>query len=382
MSSNDKSAVYAAGQTREFLKDALESNENEFIRRYAGYIDDPKVLDWLNYQCSIYEDHGENFLSTRLAKVVIESAATRTANDAFKEGNAAQLQGLTGLVSQTDDDGEEAVQLVADRLASEGCICLVVGPPGSGKTSFMFDVARVWGAKTGGQLYGNSEWSGFDERVKSDVEMLEEMASHKKQALGIIDESNRELSGEADDSPKARAFVDRMTLVRKRQEEHGMHAKRGSVALVAHTLKKSAADIRRMATLIVQKPSPSDPGRVNIFDSPGGRDTKELVEKKHGLTDTRESIDEHDPAPFRVVLDDQEDENDSVDVQDIERRKDIETALRAVKPWSDDGLSQLAVSNERKEIVDYSSSWVSDRVGEWQRGQHRDIVEDPTEDSA
>lgn len=370
-------AVYAAGQAREFLAGELEGKDNRWIREFAGLIEDEEVLDWLNYQCSIFADHGEDFLDSRLARIVIRSAATKAADRAFREGEATQLQGLVGLVRHERADAGEAIEVLTRRLAQEGTIALVVGPPGSGKTATTLDTARGWGVRTGGHIFGNTSWDGFDEQIHTDVELLEAMANVEGPTLGVIDESNQNLSGEGADNKKAQQFVDRMTFVRKKEGKHGPHAKRGSVLIVGHTMMKTAADIRRLATLAIQKPSRADPGRLTLYESPGGKDKLEEIDQFKGLTDTREGYAEHEASHFDIVLEDDEDDEEP-DTTDVKRQQAIASAIRAVKPWTDEAG---ATYNAAGEIAGYSSAWVSDRVGEWREGQHRDLVADPTDET-
>lgn len=378
MAESGEQSVYAAGQAREFLANELSGKENRWIYEYAGLIEDAEVLDWLNYRCSIYADHDKDFLETRMARTVIKSAATHTTSEAFLEGNASQLQGIVGLVDHASDSASEAIEEIGRRLAQEGTVCLVVGPPGAGKTATTLDAAREWGVRTGGHIFGNTSWDGFDEQVHTDVELLEAMASVPGPTLGVVDESNQNLSGEGADNKKAQQFVDRATFIRKKEEPHGPNAKKGSLLIVGHTLMKTAADIRRLATLIVQKPSRADPGRLKLHESEGGKDAREEIREFKGLTDTRETYVEHEASHFDVVLE-EDDDGEEVDPDDVKRQEAIASAIRAAKPWSDDhGVSY----DDAGEIVGYSETWVGNRVGEWSEGQHRDLVEDPTDGSA
>jgi hypothetical protein len=62
------------------------------------------------------------------------------------------------------------------------------------------------------------------------------------------------------------------------------------------------------------------------------------------------------------------------DPADVAREERIKTTLRAVKPWDDSrGMSQV----DAAELVDRSQTWVSDRVREYRRGEHRDLVDEP-----
>ncbi|WP_345530650.1 hypothetical protein, partial [Actinoplanes utahensis] len=98
--SGSDSSVYAAAQGREFLRGALEEKPNEWVREFAGLIDDGETLDLLNYYASLWEqglaDDG-NFLDTALASQIVRSASTRMADRAFREGNVSQMQGMVGL---------------------------------------------------------------------------------------------------------------------------------------------------------------------------------------------------------------------------------------------------------------------------------------------
>jgi len=70
--------------------------------------------------------------------------------------------------------------------------------------------------------------------------------------------------------------------------------------------------------------------------------------------------------------------NETPDVKDVAKQEQIKTALRAVKPWSDDqGMTQ----RDATQLVDYSRGWISERVGEWRRGEHRDLIDDVDTDA-
>lgn len=60
----------------------------------------------------------------------------------------------------------------------------------------------------------------------------------------------------------------------------------------------------------------------------------------------------------------------SIDPETTARREQIKTALRAVKPWSEGGMTY----REAAKLTDYSRTWVSERVTEWKEGNHRDLV--------
>ncbi|MXR39802.1 hypothetical protein GRX01_00300 [Halobaculum sp. WSA2] len=379
--SGSDSSVYAAAQGREFLRGELEEKPNEWVREFAGLIDDAETLDLLNYYASLWEsglvpdEHGP-FLESALARNIIRSASTRMADRAFTEGNVSQMQGMVGLTNRSRD-GKDLLTAAAEQLENEGAIGLVLGPPGSGKTATTLDVARTWAARTGGNIIGNTSWDGFDQIVRSDREMLEAMAEVEGQVLAVIDETAQELSGYGQDGPKAETFANALTFIRKKEGSHGPHAKRGSVLMVNHTRKRTAAAFRRLATFAIEKPKRDDPGFARLLETEGGQDTFDDGADFTGLTDTRESYSEHEASEFAIVGadgDDQDDGDDAPDPEEIRRRERVRSYLLDSKPWSDaEGISQKDAAAK----AGYGTSWATDRKKEWERGEWNELEDVP-----
>ncbi len=382
--SGSDSSVYAAAQGREFLRGALEDKPNEWVREFAGLIDDAETLDLLNYYASLWEsglvpeEHGP-FLESALARNIIRSASTRMADRAFTEGNVSQMQGMVGLTNR-NRDGKDLLTTAAEQLEHEGAIGLILGPPGSGKTATTLDVARTWAARTGGHIIGNTAWDGFDRIVRSDREMLEAMAEIEGQVLAVIDETAQELSGYGEDGPKAETFANALTFIRKKEGSHGPHAKRGSVLMVNHTRKRTAAAFRRLATFAIEKPKRDDPGFARLLETEGGQDTFEDGADYQGLTDTRESYSEHEASEFAILGADGDDDDteDGPSPDEIRRRERVRSYLLDSKPWSDsEGISQKDAAAK----AGYGTSWATDRKKEWERGEWNDLedVLEPSE---
>jgi hypothetical protein len=66
-----------------------------------------------------------------------------------------------------------------------------------------------------------------------------------------------------------------------------------------------------------------------------------------------------------------DDLDDEPEPENVARQEQIKTALRAVKPWSDDGGMTY---REASKLTDYSRNWVSDRVHEWRDGEHESLI--------
>lgn len=72
------------------------------------------------------------------------------------------------------------------------------------------------------------------------------------------------------------------------------------------------------------------------------------------------------------------DGEDSPSQEEIERQELTKVAIRLYRPWDEDaGHSYEDVADA---IADRGESWVGNRVREWKKGKHRDLVPDPTEE--
>ena len=367
---NDKTGAYAAAELGTALRGA-EPGEN--VRSFAGLIDDRRTLKLLNYYDSLLDEPIEE---TDIGRLIIQNAATKTIDEAVRHGSVSQMKSATGLTGQERDGGDLYADAAAE-LTHEGAIGLVLGPPGSGKTATTLDVARTWAARTGGHIIGNTSWDGFDRIVRSDREMLEAMAEVEGQVLAVIDETAQELSGYGQDGPKAETFANALTFIRKKEGSHGAHAKRGSVLMVNHTRKRTAAAFRRLATFGIEKPKRDDPGFARLLDTEGGQDTFEDGADFTGLTDTRESYSEHEASECAILGSDGDgdDEAEAGPTPDeIRRRERVRSYLLDSKPWSgSEGVSQKDAAAK----AGYGTSWATDRKKEWERGEWNDLEDVP-----
>lgn len=364
--SNDKSTAYAAAE----LATELREDPSEPIRSYAGLIDDDRVIDLLNYYDSLSDEPIED---TPLGREIIKNAATHTIDDAVRHGSVSQMKTGTGLTSN-ERDGGELFGDVTELLRHEGAIGLTFGSPGSGKTAVTIDAATSWQARTGGSLIGNTEWDGFEQVVTSDQEMLEAMGSIKGPVLAVLDEIAQDLSGFGEGNVAAEQFSDSLLMVRKREEQHGEYAKRGSVLLTAHTRTKTAAEIRRVASFAIEKPYQNDPGIARLLMSEGGKDVWDEKATYQGITDSAADYDEHEPSEFKVVLED-DDGDDGFEVDDVKKQEHIKTAIKA----ADRGMSYADIGKQHADdddhLVPYSREWVGNRYREWRDNDlHTELV--------
>ena len=331
----------------------------EHVRRFAGLVDDPDTLKLLNYYDSLLDD--DPIEETAIGKEILDNAATETIDQAVRNGAVSQMKAATGLTGQSED-GRDFYGAVAEQLEFEGSIGLVFGSPGSGKTATTIDAAKVWQARTGGAIIGNTTWDGFDAQFSSDEEMLTEMATRQGPVLAVIDEVAQDLSGFGSGNKDAEHFSDNLLLIRNRDREFGDYAKKGSALLVGHTRVKTAKSIRRIASFGIEKPKRSAPDRARLLESEGGKDQWEEVASYQGLTDSAANYAEYESSEFSIELTN-DDEDDSGDGQGEEWRKDVETVVRATQ-------AQGMTHAEAAELVDWSKGWVGNRVREWKDDEH------------
>lgn len=74
---------------------------------------------------------------------------------------------------------------------------------------------------------------------------------------------------------------------------------------------------------------------------------------------------------------DEDDEEDELTPEDAQYREKVAAAIRLYEPWNAENEHSY---EDVAPAVDRSRQWVGQRVREWKRGEHRDIVPDPREE--
>jgi hypothetical protein len=375
MSNDNSDTAYSAAELGSFARGETEK-DNELLRPFAAVVGNSERVGWLNYLDSLISEDERvdgGLLDTNLGQEMVRNSATVAADRAAHDGNVSQMQATVGLTSNAGDGGD-LLGKAAQKLAQEGAIGLTFGPPGAGKTATVLDTAMTWKARTGGLVVSNIDAPQVVDRlVSTDAEALDVMQSTPKPVLLALDEVREQLK--SDNRKRAEQFADALRLIRKK-EDGDDYAKRGAALLVAHTQKGTAPGIRRLATFGLRKPDRDDPGYVELLGSTGSVDEWYLESEYGGLTDTSVDYDEHEASDFHVVLQEDDDESDDADPEQVRKDAQRETAIRACKPWSDDGMDYRDASK----LVDFGKSWVGDVVRDWKDGDYRDLVSDPRDD--
>jgi hypothetical protein len=216
-----------------------------------------------------------------------------------------------------------------------------------------------------------AERNGPIEHIDSYDELKEFYREANTHALMILDETDQRLSGKGADSKHADALADALKLVRKGDSSQ---CYRG-ILLVGQTIRGASKELRRLVTSNGHLYHKASKKRVEVY---GDVVTGELSSKSPervitGVKSTRFDFDTGEASDFEMTGAFGE-SDDSDDDGGLSRSQAIETALRAHKPWTDEmGVSQA----DAGDIVDFSAGWVNDRVREWRKGKHRDLVNDP-----
>lgn len=250
-------------------------------------------------------------------------------------------------------------------------IVLVVGDEGVGKSNFITGLVWWWQEIRG---VDRSPDSVLDQLVWSRSGMQEAMANWSKRSAIVAHDAARILHRKrAMESGQVELETD---LLDVRTKEH-------LIILGFQGWDKVPSDLReRRAEHVIYLPKR---GQVRLYhrSSLEGHESGEawppadavdtfpyLGDLEGPVSDCWTAFQNLDLEQKRERL--QDDETQAPD--EIARREQVKTALRAVRPWEPDaGLTQ----REAAQLVDYSKSWVSDRVQEWKMGEHDELVDAP-----
>lgn len=96
------------------------------------------------------------------------------------------------------------------------------------------------------------------------------------------------------------------------------------------------------------------------------------------LTKEKEELVESSTWDADALNEDDEDEEELLSQEEIERREKTKVAIRLYQPWDDE--TQHSYEDVAEAIGDRSHGWVGQMVREWKNGKHRDLVPDPTQE--
>lgn len=72
-----------------------------------------------------------------------------------------------------------------------------------------------------------------------------------------------------------------------------------------------------------------------------------------------------------------EEEEEQLTEEEIERRELIKFTIRLYEPWDDE--NEHSYEDVAEALHERTDTWVGNRIREWKKGKHRDLVPDPTE---
>lgn len=116
---------------------------------------------------------------------------------------------------------------------------------------------------------------------------------------------------------------------------------------------------------------PGDQTRRIKFPDMGGHDDK-YFQHLEELKDDLLSTDEFDASSMQA----DEEAEDRLSEDEVRREERIETAIRLYRPWEESNDTTYA--EVAQAIPEYGKKWVGSTIRDWERGEFRNIVEDPT----
>jgi len=72
-----------------------------------------------------------------------------------------------------------------------------------------------------------------------------------------------------------------------------------------------------------------------------------------------------------------EETEEEMDTETVKRRDAIKYTIRLYEPWNDE--NENTYQDVAQVVDEYGKSWVGNRIKEWRKGEHRDLVPDPTD---
>ena len=374
MTEQGEQVAWASAHVRESLPDLEE------VHPHAGLVQNSGKRSLVNYLAAVYDG---DITETEIYRDIVMTEATDSLTDAVSAGNVSQMQYAIGMVSNEKSAKSGGTQAwMRNALLSEAYVGMVVGGMGSGKSAFALDRADDWHHATRGRVVTNIA-SACDPATVPDDRDLDyqepdrpndipeyagsysavEDAFKKSQThvLAIVDETDQRLTGKGSDQQAGDSLAKMLKLVRKGESPDGTYR---AILLVGQTVKGATKELRRLVTSNGHLWRKSSKTRVEVYDdvTSGELSNKKPLRTISGLSDTRWNYDSGETSVFEMDDDDSDQEGD-LDHRD----RQVRTAVRAVV------LKDLS-ARDAAALVDYEKTWVSDRVAEWEDGEHVEVV--------
>ncbi|ACV10987.1 conserved hypothetical protein [Halorhabdus utahensis DSM 12940] len=368
--SDDNTELYTAAQTREYLEG--HGVRDPKAGPQAGIIRDPHIsrtaaIAREDYDPNLLDEPGEmpaDLLDADPWQDIVAVEETETIREAMDAGDMPSLKHITGDAGQRADvSGLEAIGDLRDHVTGDAVIIYLWAPPGRGKTDFALLLSQLYeeahpGAETGSNI---RTWTEKDEWIPTYPDLMDWMEADEEAVLAgdvedklfIFDEASSHASGRGEDGYEAGQKLGPLVYkIRK----YG-----GSIIIIGHDGKDVHPVVREMATCIKKTSKKS----ANVFETVNNRRGMNKLLEIDGIPATDHTFNTNEPTAWRW---DGTGEDDGVPEPGSVA---YDVALWTVVKCKQDGLTH----RETAQYVPYSKSWVGDRWGEWEAGEHRDAVD-------
>lgn len=341
------------------------------VDAHAGLVRDPQLSRFLSVLHAEYEPQAtESDLpgvadDLAVARRMQRLEATDVAREALENGDTPTLKHMTGDSGQRADlSGMQALTSLQDRVAKAALLWYIFAPPGSGKTDFALLSGQLWQrAHPDGEVATNiktlreaDEWIAnypdVMEWFKQDQQAILDGEGTPK--LFIFDEASSHASGRGKSGAKA---GEKLAPLVYKVRKYG-----GSIIIVGHDGRDVHPAIRVMATAVQKE----DKKRVSFYETVKNRKGRGHQLSLEGVppTDWRYNDKEATSWAWEETGDDGETLPDPGDAA-------YNVALWTVKHCKEEGLSD----RETAKYIPYSKTWVNNRWGEIEAGEHREALD-------
>jgi len=150
-----------------------------------------------------------------------------------------------------------------------------------------------------------------------------------------------------------------------------------------HCLEKPLGTMKAYKITTPFNSGGSGPGVKTKGLGPGNRTRRITFPDMHGaddpyykhLEDLKDDLLDTDEFDASTLQGDDEGE-EQLGETEIRKQERIETVIRLYQPWHED--TEHSYEEVAEAIPEYGREWVGQRIREWKRGDHRDLVPDPT----
>lgn len=371
-------------------KEGRHKRANEFVREFAGEVEDRDRREWLRALEQAYERaYRRGWLSESapasikdlaLYRELRGAAETETFSRRVDEGAGEKLRAHVGSQSdEVDVSGWDDIEQIRAIAAQRPFMLYIYGEPGTGKTASALKITRhhVDQAEEYIEVGTNirtavEQTDRIDRYVRNWDELQDWMIKDEQAVMSggvtpkifIFDEASSHASGGGMDGWET--MIKLATLIYKIRK-YG-----GSIIIIGHDGKDLHPAVRELCQVLHKTEKES----ARFYETIKNRSGKDPITPEiSGWPDTKWDYEDLDPAPWSWSRDSGEDgvEGGAGDITRELAYKEMAIALIVKERQSESPLSHAKIAKQKLNGM-YSPEWVRQKWNEFEAGHHREIV--------